>query len=96
MQEWQQSPIEAQYVIRNLAIENQTVLHSMMETGTTGIAALNLNRRFIRIEIDKKHFEIGKNRIVYDIILISIIEIFGIFKFYINVIANRACLKFLK
>jgi ParB-like chromosome segregation protein Spo0J len=74
--EWEQSPVESEYIVKNLTIENQTVLDPIMDSGTTGIAALNLNRRFIRIEIDKKHFEIGKNRIVYDIILISSITIY--------------------
>ena len=31
-----------------------------MGSGTTGIAALNLNRKFIGIEIDKERLEIGK------------------------------------
>ena len=35
----------------------------MMGTGTTGIATLNLNRKFIGIEQDKKTFEIAKARI---------------------------------
>ena len=33
-----------------------------MGSGTTGIAALNLNRKFIGIEIDKERFEIGQIR----------------------------------
>jgi predicted methyltransferase len=61
--EWQQSPIEAQYVIRNLTIENQTVLDPMMGTGTTGLAALNLRRKFIGIEKNVETFEIAKVRI---------------------------------
>jgi len=31
---------------------------------TTGIAAKNLNRKFIGIEMDDKYFEIAKNRIM--------------------------------
>ena len=50
MHEWQQSTVEAEYIIKNLTIENQTVLDPMMGTGTTGIAALKLNRKFIGIE----------------------------------------------
>lgn len=34
-----------------------------MGSGTTGIAALNLNRKFIGIEIDKEKFEIARYRI---------------------------------
>ena len=34
-----------------------------MGSGTTGVACKQLNRNFIGIEIDKKYFEIAKNRI---------------------------------
>ena len=61
--EWQQSTVEAQYVIKNLTIENQIILDPMMGTGTTGITALKLNRKFIGIEKDSKTFEIAKSRI---------------------------------
>jgi ParB-like chromosome segregation protein Spo0J len=61
--EWQQSPIEAQYVIRNLTIEKQIVLDPMMGSGTTGLAALNLRRKFIGIEKNVETFEIAKVRI---------------------------------
>ena len=36
----------------------------MMGSGTTGIAALNLERRFIGIEKDEKTFEMAKARIL--------------------------------
>jgi DNA modification methylase len=58
--EWQQSPIEAQYIIKNITIENQTVLDPMMGTGTTGLATLNLRRKFIGIEKNPEIFEIAK------------------------------------
>ena len=61
--EWQQSTVEPQYVIKNLTIENQTVLDPMMGTGTTGLAALNLRRKFIGIEKNVETFEIAKVRI---------------------------------
>ena len=48
---------------KNLTLENQTVLDSMMGTGTTGIATLKLNRKFIGIEKDVKTFEISKRRL---------------------------------
>ena len=62
--EWQQSTTEAEYIIKNLTIENQTVLDPMMGTGTTGIAALKLNRKFIGIEKDKVTFEIARLQII--------------------------------
>jgi DNA modification methylase len=60
--EWQQSTVEAEYIIKNLTIANQTVLDPMMGSGITGIAALKLNRKFIGIEKDKETFEIAKLR----------------------------------
>jgi DNA modification methylase len=62
--EWQQSTVEAEYIIKNLTIEKQTALDPMMGSGTTGIAALNLNRRFIGIENDSKTFEMARIRIM--------------------------------
>lgn len=60
LHEWQQSPVEAEYIIKNLTIENQSILDPMMGTGNTGLAALKLNRKFIGIEKDAKTFEIAK------------------------------------
>lgn len=61
--EWQQSTTEAEYIIKNLTIENQTVVDPMMGSGTTGIAAINLNRKFIGIEKDQSTYEMAKSRI---------------------------------
>jgi predicted methyltransferase len=61
--EWQQSPIEAQYVIKNLTIEKQIVLDPMMGSGTTGLATLNLRRKFIGIEKNPETFDIASIRI---------------------------------
>ena len=49
--------------IKTWSNENDTVLDCFMGSGTTGIACKNLNRKFIGIEIDKKYFDIAKNRI---------------------------------
>ena len=43
--------------------KNDVVFDPMMGSGTTGRMALQLNRRFIGIEIDKEYFEIAKQRI---------------------------------
>jgi len=61
--EWQQSTVEAEYIIRNLTLENQTVLDPMMGTGTTGLATLNLGRKFIGIEKNENTYNIAKERI---------------------------------
>lgn len=42
--------------------ENDIILDPFMGSGTTGIAAINLKRRFIGIEFDKNHFEFAKER----------------------------------
>ena len=43
--------------------EGDTVLDCFMGSGTTGVAAQNLNRDFIGIELDENYFEIAKSRI---------------------------------
>ncbi|MGA9844151.1 MAG: site-specific DNA-methyltransferase [Nitrososphaeraceae archaeon] len=61
--QWEQSTIDAEHVISRLTVENQTVLDPMMGSGTTGVAALKLNRRFIGIEIDSDRFQIARSRL---------------------------------
>ena len=60
---WQQSTVEAQHMIKALTVENQTVLDPFMGSGTTGIAALELKRKFIGIEIDKEHYSRAAQRL---------------------------------
>ena len=62
--DWEQSTVESEYIIEKLTLQDQTILDLMMGTGTTAIAALKLNRRFIGIEIDPDTFEIAKKRII--------------------------------
>lgn len=40
-----------------------TILDPFMGSGTTGVAAMNLGRKFVGIEMDKGYFEIGVNRV---------------------------------
>jgi 16S rRNA G966 N2-methylase RsmD len=58
--DWQQSPEESAYIIKNLTIQDQIVLDPMMGTGTTGLAALQLKRKFIGIEKDLRTFEVAR------------------------------------
>ena len=59
-----QKPVELmEYLIKTYTNENETVLDFTMGSGSTGVAAKNLNRDFIGIELDNKYFEIAKNRI---------------------------------
>lgn len=52
-----------EYLIKTYTLENETVLDFTMGSGSTGVAAKNLNRKFIGIEKDDKYFEIAKQRI---------------------------------
>ena len=52
-----------EYLIKTYTNENETVLDFTMGSGTTGVAAKNLNRNFIGIEQDEKYFKIAEERI---------------------------------
>ena len=52
-----------EYLITMVTPKNGTVLDPFMGSGTTGVAAVNLNRNFIGIELDKDYFAICENRI---------------------------------
>ena len=52
-----------EYLIKTYTNENDTVLDFTMGSGSTGVACKNLNREFIGIELDKKYFDIAKDRI---------------------------------
>ena len=50
-------------LILNSSNELDTVLDSFMGSGSTGVACVNTNRKFIGIELDNTYFEIAKERI---------------------------------
>jgi site-specific DNA-methyltransferase (adenine-specific) len=52
-----------EYLIKTYTNEGETVLDFTMGSGTTGVAAKNLNRGFIGIELDEAYFNIAKERI---------------------------------
>ena len=52
-----------EYLIKTYTNEDETVLDNCMGSGSTGVACVNTNRRFIGIELDDKYFEIAKRRI---------------------------------
>lgn len=59
-----QKPVELlEYLIKTYTNEGELVLDFTMGSGSTGVAALNTNRRFIGIELDEKYFNIAKQRI---------------------------------
>ena len=60
-----QKPVELmEYLIKTYTNENETVLDFTMGSGSTGVAAKNLNRNFIGIEMDDNYFNIAKERIL--------------------------------
>ncbi len=52
-----------EYLIKTYTNEGETVLDFTMGSGTTGVAAKNINRSFIGIELDETYFNIAKERI---------------------------------
>ena len=52
-----------EYLIKTYTNEGETVLDNVMGSGTTGIACLNTNRKFIGMELDETYFNIAKERI---------------------------------
>ena len=52
-----------EYLIKTYTNENETVLDFTMGSGTTGVACINTNRKFIGIEKDETYFKIAQDRI---------------------------------
>ena len=52
-----------QMLIENYTSENDIILDCFMGSGSTGVACMNTNRKFIGIELDKNYFNIAKERI---------------------------------
>jgi 16S rRNA G966 N2-methylase RsmD len=60
---WAQSTTEAEHIISRITVENQIVCDPMMGVGTFGIAALNLGRQFIGIEIEPNRHQVAVDNI---------------------------------
>ena len=52
-----------EYLIKTYTNEGELVLDFTMGSGSTGVACLNTNRKFIGIELDEKYFNIAKDRL---------------------------------
>jgi len=50
-------------LVKKHSNENELVLDCFMGSGTTGVACLNTNRRYIGVENNSEYFEIAKERI---------------------------------
>ena len=59
-----QKPIKLmEYLIKTYTNENEIVLDFTMGSGSTGVACMNTNRKFIGIELDNNYFDIASKRI---------------------------------
>ena len=59
-----QKPIELmEFLIKSFSMEGEAVLDFTMGGGSTGVACMNTNRKFIGIELDEGYFNIAKERI---------------------------------
>lgn len=51
------------YLIKTYTLENEVVLDNTMGSGSTGVACMESNRKFIGMEMDDKYFDISEKRI---------------------------------
>jgi site-specific DNA-methyltransferase (adenine-specific) len=59
-----QKPVKLyEYFINTYSNEGDMVLDIAMGSGTTGMAAINTNRRFIGVELSQEFFNVSKERI---------------------------------
>lgn len=56
-----------EYLTKTYTNENDIVLDFTMGSGSTGVACMNTNRKFIGIELDDTYFEIAEKRIAESI-----------------------------
>ena len=52
-----------EYLIKTYTNEGELILDFTMGSGSTGVACMNTNRKFIGIELDENYFNIAKQRI---------------------------------
>lgn len=59
-----QKPVELlEYLIKTYSNEGGIVLDNAMGSGSTGVACINTNRKFIGMELKKEYFEVASKRI---------------------------------
>ena len=59
-----QKPVDLlEYLIKTYTQDGEVILDNCMGSGSTGVASLNLHRKFIGIELDENYFNIAKERI---------------------------------
>lgn len=58
-----QKPVELlEYLVKTYTNKGDTVLDNCMGSGSTGVACMNTERKFIGIELDEKYYDIAKSR----------------------------------
>jgi DNA methylase len=60
---WEQSTLEASYIIEKLSVEHQLVVDPFLGYGSTGVAAVKLNRRFVGSDISQDYCTTAADRI---------------------------------
>lgn len=59
-----QKPTELlEYLIKTYTNEGDIILDNTMGSGSTGVACVNTNRKFIGIELDENYYDVAVNRI---------------------------------
>ena len=59
-----QKPVELlEYLVKTYTNDGMSVLDNCMGSGSTGVACMNTNRKFIGIEMDEEYFNIAKQRV---------------------------------
>lgn len=58
-----QMPVKVMENVIGTLPDDMTIVDPYMGSGTTGVAALNLNRRFVGIEMDEQYYEICERRL---------------------------------
>lgn len=52
-----------EYLIKTYSNEGETILDNCMGSGTTAVACINTNRKFIGIELDENYYNIACKRV---------------------------------
>lgn len=63
LHKWQQSTVEANHIISRMTNEGDTVCDPFLGSGSTGVAAIELHRRFIGIEENEETYQLAKDRL---------------------------------
>lgn len=52
-----------EYLVKTYTNEGELILDNCMGSGSTGVACVNINRKFIGIELNEEYFNLAKGRI---------------------------------